>query len=187
MNALDNIERTLEEWGQNLRGNTHTGHGMQPRDVLKAVLNSLEKNRVEGLDHKLYAPNNYRIELRLDPEETYRLLPFTGDAEIKAAIERYCQERKYQFRGPLAVQVMTTQAIPVNPGIEPRNGASGPADPYADKVMVHSGFDGAQAVNHSIEWSASPAAQYDAPADYPQTVSEHQLDRQDVSPLSGRQ
>ena len=50
MNALDNIERSLEEWGHNLRGGT-SSHGLQPRDVLHTVLSSMEENRVEGLDH----------------------------------------------------------------------------------------------------------------------------------------
>jgi len=186
MNALDNIERTLEEWGQNLRGNTHAGHGMQPRDVLRAVLSSLEKNRVEGLDHKLYAPNEYRVELRLDPEETSRLMPFTGDAELKDAIERYCRERKYQFRGPLNVHVTTTHAIPMNPGITSKTEVASAADPYADKVSVHSGFEGAQASGHSIDWNAVPTAQFDTPTDQPRLISEQALEPQDETHLVGR-
>ena len=185
MNAIDNIERTLEQWGENLRGNTSTGHGMQPRDVLKAVLNSLEQNRVEGLDHKLYAPNNYRVELRLDPDEAARLTPFTGEAELRGAIERYCQEKKYQFRGPLAVQVMTSQSVPMNPGIEPRSASQRSADPFAGKVVVHSGFDGAQATNDPA-WSGTPAAQFDVPVDYTQTISEHDIERRDVPPMQVR-
>jgi len=182
MNALDNIERTLEQWGENLRGNTHTGHGMQPRDVLRAVLHSLEQNRVEGLDHKLYAPNNYRIDLRLDSDETSRLMPFTGEPELKSAIERYCQEKKYLFRGPLTLQVMTSQALPVNPGVAPRAQGERPAEAYADKVAVHSGFDGAL----PADWTSAPQARYDVPVDYSRTVSDHDVERRDLPPMAGR-
>src|SRR5689334_11020684 len=82
MNALENIERTLEELGQNLRGGTSM-HGLQPKDVLHAVLTALEENRVEGLDHKLYAPNAYTVQLNLDDEERARLLPFLGHEELE--------------------------------------------------------------------------------------------------------
>jgi hypothetical protein len=185
MNALDNIERTLEEWGQNLRGNTQTGHGMQPRDVLRAVLHSLEQNRVEGLDHKLYAPNNYRIEMRLDPEETARLLPFTSEDELRNAIERYCRERKYQFRGPLTVQVMTTQSLPTNTGVNSATVKPGQAAPYADKVIVHSGFEGAQPAGDSSAYTAA-TSQFDVPVDYSRSASDHDLEGRNLPPLAGR-
>jgi hypothetical protein len=167
----------LEQWGENLRGNTHTGHGMQPRDVLRAVLHSLEQNRVEGLDHKLYAPNNYRIEMRLDPEETARLLPFTGEDELRRAIERYCQERKYLFRGPLTVQVMTTQSLPIDPSADSPAVKRNPAEPYADKVIVHSGFEGAQAMGDSGTYAPVTAPRQAMPPDYSRPASDHDLSR----------
>jgi len=180
MNALDNIERTLEQWSESLRGSTHVGHGMQPRDVLRAVLHSLEQNRVEGLDHKLYAPNNYRIEMRLDPEETARLLPFTSEDELRRAVERYCQERKYLLRGPLTVQVMTTQSIPMNPGIDASAAKHNPADPYADKVIVHSGFGGAQPLGDASAYSPVTAQRQPMPPDYSRPASDHDLSRRDI-------
>src|SRR5579872_2282681 len=105
MSILENIDRTLEEWGQHLRGGSAPAHGLQPRDVLRHVLAALEDNRVEGLDHKIYAPNVFMVSLNLDDEERSRLMPFLGHEELEAAIQRYCQERKYQFRGALQVQL----------------------------------------------------------------------------------
>jgi len=186
MNAIDNIERTLEEWGQNLRGETHTAHGMQPRDVLKAVLSSLEKNRVEGLDHKQYAPNQYRVEMRLDPEESSRLAPFTGEAELRAAIERYCHEKKYLLRGPLVVQVMMAQSLPMNQGIEPAAVRRSQADPYAEKVIVHSGFEGAQASDAAGAWSATQPPVYNMPVSDNRVPSEHDLGRRDTTVVTER-
>src|SRR4051812_36577366 len=146
MNALENIERTLEELGQNLRGG-NSGHGLQPRDVLHAVLGSLEENRVEGLDHKLYAPNAYTVQLNLDDEERARLLPFLGHEELEAAIQRYCQERKYNFRGPLTIEVVDAGVLEPAPepdypaDLDPR-GTRPKARPAAPrKVIVHSRFN----------------------------------------------
>ncbi len=104
MNAIERIDRALDQWAQSLRGHT-PGPGLQPKDVLHRILHTLEENRIEGLDNQLYAPNAYEVILHLAPEEQQRLLPFLGREELEAAITRYCQEHKYHFRGPLTVQV----------------------------------------------------------------------------------
>jgi hypothetical protein len=183
MNALDNIERTLEEWGQNLRGGT-SAHGLQPRDVLHAVLASLEHNRVEGLDHKMYAPNAYTVELHLDEEERARLLPFIGNEDLEAAIERYCGEHKYQFRGPLSLQVVDAGPSPVYPpeGETPRPAES--AQTYAArKVVVQSRFDVSQAQSRS--WDPELARQFVTPDGTSYPASEHDLQRRDVPTYAG--
>src|SRR5437016_4662905 len=109
MNAIERVDKALEPLAQNLRGGPSTGHstGLQPRDALHRILAALEDNRVEGLDHKIYAPNHYTVELNFNDEERQRLLPFLGRDELEAAIQRYCQEHKYGFRGPLELQIMS--------------------------------------------------------------------------------
>ena len=192
MNALENIERTLEEWGQNLRGGSSVS-GMQPRDVLKAVLSSLEADRVEGLDHKIYAPNAYTVELHLNEEERSRMLPFLGREELEAAIQRYCQERKYQFRGPLALQV-------VDAGFTGLQASHGGATDAVDstrhrtegehKVVVHSRFDvpqgwqpNAQPMTQATEMSP---VQSMSPMQPITTTSDHDIDRRDIPSSSAR-
>jgi hypothetical protein len=182
MNALDNIERTLEEWGQNLRGGGTSTQGLQPRDVLHTVLESLEQNRVEGLDHKIYAPNNYTVELRLDDEERARLMPFLGHEELEAAIQRYCQERKYHFRGPVALQVLEAgPAQAYAPELHPRGThVSAPAPVEAKKVAVQSRFDVPQ------NWDSDLANQFATPADGVFPATEHDLSRRDFPTYADR-
>lgn len=108
MNAIDRINRSLEEWFDSLHTGRSAPHatGMQPKDVLRHILSALEENRVEGLDNKQYAPNAYEVELYLDdPEEKGRLLPFLSKEEIAAAIGRYCQQHQYTLRGPLEISL----------------------------------------------------------------------------------
>ncbi len=175
MNALENIERTLEELGHNLRGDSHTS-GLQPKDVLDSVLNSLEENRVEGLDHKIYAPNIYTVQLYLNDDERSRLLPFLGHEELEAGIQRYCQERKYHFRGPLALEVVDagpiTRQTDYAADLDPR-GARPHARPADDpkKAMVISRFD----VPATAETELS--SQFAAPAPEPIPLTDHDLDR----------
>ena len=147
MNAIENIERTLEELGQSLRGGgaAHV-NGLQPRDVLHTVLESLEEHRIEGLDHKIYAPNAYTVQLALDDEERSRLLPFLGHEELEASIQRYCQERKYHFRGPLALKVVNTNVAEAAeseavPNLDPRGTRPVLRSEAATKVRVLSQFD----------------------------------------------
>ena len=148
MSILESIDRTLTEWGQNLRGGAaSTSHGMQPRDVLRHVLAALEDNRVEGLDHNIYAPNVFLVSLNLEEEERSRLLPFITHEELEAAIQRYCQERKYQFRGALQVQLRegfspqnVFQSIPANPDSATEQSHNAARDPYANKIEVQTRY-----------------------------------------------
>ena len=174
MNALDNIERTLEEWGQNLRGGTST-QGLQPRDVLHTLLSSLEAERVEGLDHKIYAPNAYTIELHLNEEERSRLLPFLGHEELEASVQHYCQEHKYQFRGPLSLQVMDSGYVGHEAAYSASAGASG-AHPATEtkKVVVHSRFDVPQ------NWNADADRTYQAATPIAVPISDHDMDRREI-------
>lgn len=174
MNAINNIERTLEEWGQNLRGGT-SAHGLQPKDVLQTVLKSLEANRVEGLDHRIYAPNSYTVELRLEEEERSRLLPFVNRDELEDAIQRYCQERKYHFRGPLALQVVEAPASATadypqeTNSADTRDGSSS----VDKKVVVQSRFDVPK------DWDSDLARQFVMPAGH--SASEHDAQRRETS------
>ncbi len=181
MNALDNIERTLEEWGQNLRGGT-APHGLQPRDVLRAVLESLEHNRVEGLDHRVYAPNAYTVQLYLDEEERSRLLPFVGREELEAAVQRYCDSHKYQFRGPLAIQVAESSwdAAPTAPAddVLPRDGNI-IVEEAATKTIIQSRFDVIP------NWDSDLARQFVLPPDSGATRSDHDIQRRDIPTYAG--
>ena len=175
MNALENIERALEELGHNLRGGAPTT-GLQPKDVLHSVLNSLEENRIEGLDHKIYAPNAYTVQLYLDDEERSRLLPFLGHEELEAGIQRYCQERKYHFRGPLALVVvdagLITRQTDYTADLDPRG-----ARPHArqaddpKKAVVISRFDVPATAESEL------ASQFAAPALELMPLTDHDLDR----------
>ena len=173
MNAIENIERTLEELGQNLRGGAST-QGLQPRDVLHAVLSSLEENRVEGLDHKIYAPNAYTVQLYLNDEERSRLLPFLGHEELEASIQRYCQERKYNFRGPLALEVIeagiTAQEVDYPPNLDPRGTRPNARSGGPKKVIVHSRF------NVPPAWDSELARQFVTPTT-PMPMTDHDVDR----------
>jgi hypothetical protein len=115
MNAIERIDKALEQWAQNLRGGQPQAQhqGLQPKDVLHRVLAALEDNRVEGLDHKTYAPNHYTVQLNFDDEERQRLLPFLGREELEGAVHRYCEEHKYNLRGPLEMKI-TSGAAPVS-------------------------------------------------------------------------
>ncbi len=174
MNALENIERALEELGQNLRGGAST-HGLQPRDVLHAVLSSLEENRVEGLDHKVYAPNAFTVQLNLDEEERSRLLPFLGHEELEASIQRYCQERKYHFRGPLALEVVdagvSLQELNDPPALDPRGNHPHAHTTGPTKVVVHSRF------NVPPSWGTELAQQFVTPPAQPVPTPERDMER----------
>lgn len=136
MNAIERIDQALEQWAQNLRGGASPGQstGLQPRDVLHRILAALEDNKVEGLDHKVYAPNNYIVELNFNDEERQRLLPFLGRDELEGAIQRYCQEHKYGFRGPLELQMLSAppSAQPYIPHREQNIDAPYPGTPVAE-------------------------------------------------------
>lgn len=178
MNALDNIERTLEEWGQSLRGGGGTNvatHGLQPRDVLHAVLTTLEENRVEGLDHKIYAPNDYTVQLNLDDEERSRLLPFLGADELEAAVQRFCQERKYNFRGPLALQVVDAGIVRVEEdypsSLDPRGARPTTEGTVLKKVLVMARFNVPQIRETEL------SRQFALPATPPPAVTDHDVER----------
>lgn len=180
MNALENIERTLEEWGQQLRGGTST-HGLQPRDVLRAVLTSLEANRVEGLDHKMYAPNAYTVYLNLDDEERSRLMPFLGHEELEAAIERYCGERKYQFRGALGLQVVEG---PLTSDLTSPDEQHTSRSAEAKKIDVQSRFDVSQM--DSQTYDSELARQFVTPTDSVRTLSNSESVRSDPPTYAGQ-
>ena len=182
MNALENIERSLEQLSHNLRGGA-SPHGLQPRDVLHAILSSLEENRVEGLDHKLYAPNAYTVQLNLDDEERGRLLPFLGHEELEASIQRYCQEHKYNLRGPLCLDVVdagiTAQDADYPADLDPRGTRPKARPASARKVIVHSRF------NVPPSWDSELASQFLTPAGPPAPMSDHDMDRRSPPTYAG--
>ena len=79
--------------------------------------------------------------------ERSRLLPFITHEELEAAIQRYCQERKYQFRGALQVQLRegfspqnVFQSIPANPDSATEQSHNAARDPYANKIEVQTRY-----------------------------------------------
>ncbi|MEP6756543.1 MAG: FhaA domain-containing protein [Chthonomonadales bacterium] len=99
MEILEKINRTFGGWYEGLFG---TSDDVRPKDVLRRILTTLEENRKEGFDSKVYVPNQYILEISVaDPEEKEYLLSFLDRDELETVIRRYCQQNNFHIRGSL--------------------------------------------------------------------------------------
>src|ERR1044071_2011104 len=99
MEIFEKINRGFGGWYEGLFGGSDD---VRPRDILRRILTALEEHRKEGIDGKVYVPNQYILEISVDDEEEKEyLLSFLDREELEAAIRRYCQQNHYNVRGGL--------------------------------------------------------------------------------------
>jgi pSer/pThr/pTyr-binding forkhead associated (FHA) protein len=99
MEIFEKINRAFGGWYEGLFGGSED---VRPRDILRRILTALEEHRKEGIDGKVYVPNQYILEIAVDDEEEKEyLLSFLDREELEAAIRRYCQQNHYNVRGGL--------------------------------------------------------------------------------------
>jgi pSer/pThr/pTyr-binding forkhead associated (FHA) protein len=99
MEIFEKINRAFGGWYEGLFGGSDD---VRPRDILRRILTAMEEHRKEGIDGKVYVPNQYILEIAVDDEEEKEyLLSFLDREELEAAIRRYCQQNHYNVRGGL--------------------------------------------------------------------------------------
>jgi pSer/pThr/pTyr-binding forkhead associated (FHA) protein len=99
MDLFEKINKAFGGWYEGLFGGTDD---VRPKDILRKILTALEEHRKEGIDNKVYVPNQFILEIAVDdPEEKEYLLSFLDREELETAIRRYCQQNHYHIRGSL--------------------------------------------------------------------------------------
>lgn len=98
-NIFEKINRSFGSWYEGLFGGTDD---VRPKDILRRILVAVEDHRKEGVDGKIYVPNQYVLEIAVDDEEEKEyLLSFLDRDELETAVRRYCQQNHYNIRGAL--------------------------------------------------------------------------------------
>ena len=125
MELFEKINRAFGGWYEGLFG---SGDDVRPKDVLRRILTTLEENRKEGFDSKVYVPNQYILEITVnDPEEKEYLLSFLDREELESVVRRYCQQNNFHIRGALDFTIKEV--------------AYDPEKPPAEKVRVRCRYD----------------------------------------------
>jgi pSer/pThr/pTyr-binding forkhead associated (FHA) protein len=103
MDIFEKVNRAFGEWYENLFG---SDGDVRPKDILRLIFSSMESYRKEGLDDRIYVPNQYILEISVDDEEEKEyLLSFLDKSEVEAAIRRYCKQNGYSIRGNLDLTI----------------------------------------------------------------------------------
>lgn len=110
MDLLEKINRSFGTWYEGLFGGA--GNDVRPKDILRRILATLEDNRKEGFDNRVYVPNHYVLEINVhDAEEKEYLLSFLDRGELETAIRRYCQQNHYHIRGALHFEIKEVEDL----------------------------------------------------------------------------
>ena len=116
MEIFEKINRAFGGWYEGLFGSSDD---VRPKDVLRRILTTLEENRKEGFDSKVYVPNQYILEITVnDPEEKEYLLSFLDREELETVIRRYCQQNNFHIRGALDFTIKEVEFDEANPPAE---------------------------------------------------------------------
>jgi pSer/pThr/pTyr-binding forkhead associated (FHA) protein len=86
-----------------IRGSLGSLFGADDMPALRRRLYAeIEACREEGLDGRVYVPNQYLLEIDArDEEEKEFLLSFLDRSELEEIVRRYCEENQYTIRGAL--------------------------------------------------------------------------------------
>ena len=96
--------RRLADWYDRLRG--ERDQALRPRDVLAALVDSLESMAREGLDGAQYVPNRIVVRVGVsDDDERAYVRALVDGPELAAALESELVALGYGTRGPLWVTV----------------------------------------------------------------------------------
>jgi len=100
MDIFERINKNFANWYESWFGDA-TGE-MRPKDILRKIITTMEDNRKEGIDNRVYVPNKYILEIAFenDTEREY-LLALLDKEELERAIRRYMAQNKYHVRGPI--------------------------------------------------------------------------------------
>jgi pSer/pThr/pTyr-binding forkhead associated (FHA) protein len=99
MELFEKMNRAFGGWYEGLFG---ASDDVRPKDILRKVFTAMEDHRKEGIDNKVYVPNQYILEIAVDDEEEKEyLLSFLDRSELETAVRRYCQQNSYHIRGGL--------------------------------------------------------------------------------------
>ena len=63
MEIFEKINRAFGGWYEGLFGGSDD---VRPRDILRRILTAMEEHRKEGIDGKVYVPNQYILEIAVD-------------------------------------------------------------------------------------------------------------------------
>lgn len=100
MDFLEKLNKVFASWYESLFADTASD--IRPKDVLRKIINTMEDNRKEGLDNRIYVPNKYILEIDFScDEEREYLLAFLDKAELETALRKYMAQNHYYTRGPL--------------------------------------------------------------------------------------
>ncbi|MGB9587411.1 MAG: FhaA domain-containing protein, partial [Armatimonadota bacterium] len=100
MDFFERLNRVFGSWYESLFGDIASD--IRPKDVLRKIINTMEDNRKEGLDNRIYVPNKYVLEIAFScDEEREYLLAFLDKAEFETALRKYMAQNQYYTRGPL--------------------------------------------------------------------------------------
>src|SRR5215831_13772590 len=135
MEIFEKINRAFGGWYEGLFGGSDD---VRPRDILRRILTAMEEHRKEGIDGKVYVPNQYILEIAVvDEEEKEYLLSFLDREELETAIRRYCQQNHYHIRGSLDFTIKE---------VEPQQG-----ERRREKVRVRCRYDSKLAAMKPVE------------------------------------
>jgi pSer/pThr/pTyr-binding forkhead associated (FHA) protein len=100
MDFLEKLNKLFGTWYESLFGDLDSE--IRPKDVLRKIIKTMEDNRKEGLDNRIYVPNKYILQLSFDSdEEREYLLAFLDKEELETALKKYMAQNDYHVRGPL--------------------------------------------------------------------------------------
>lgn len=100
MDIFEKINKTFAGWYESWFGDAFGD--LRPKDVLRKIICSMEDNRKEGLDNRVYVPNKYILQIAFESdEEREYLLAFLDKDELETALRKYLAQNNYFLRGPL--------------------------------------------------------------------------------------
>src|SRR5436309_816501 len=98
MDLLEKINRSFGSWFEGLFGTDD----VRPKDIFHKITTAMADHRKEGIDSRVYVPNQIILEINVhDEEEKEYLLSFLNKDELEAAIRRYCKQNSFEIRGAL--------------------------------------------------------------------------------------
>ncbi len=105
MDVVESLSQRFGDWYENLLGGNSSSE-LRPKDILRKILRTLDDNRSEGIDGRVYVPNRYILELNLpNDDERDFLLSFIDEDELATVINRYIEEKDYSLRGPIGFTI----------------------------------------------------------------------------------
>jgi pSer/pThr/pTyr-binding forkhead associated (FHA) protein len=139
MDLMERIHRTFGSWYEGLFG---AEDEIRPKEVMRRILSTVEQNRKEGVDNKVYVPNQIVLEICVpDEEEREFLYSFLDCGELAESIRRYCSQNGYHIRGELEISLKEISSETETP---------------KDKIRIRCRFSARQKQSSAI--AAPPAA-----------------------------